>query len=113
MRTKLGPAGSKALAGIAMPASPCRRRCRHSLRPDVWTCVGGIGERRQTPVRINNLEAPSTSGSTGGGQSNPHTPRAFDFNTFASQRFDNASVRKPASAETDGGSLSAGAFRRP
>ena len=57
-----------------------------------------------TRVRINNLEALSTNGSTSG---SINTSRGFDFNTFASQLFNNAKVQKTTSAEVDEGSLGA------
>lgn len=57
-----------------------------------------------TRVRINNMEALSTTGSTGG---SINTSRGFDFNTFASQLFNSASVRKTPSATVDEGSLGA------
>ena len=59
-----------------------------------------------TRVRINGMEALSTAGSNDSGTS-PNRSRSFDFNTFASELFNNIQVRKTASAETDEGSLGA------
>ncbi len=59
-----------------------------------------------TRVRINGMEALSTSGSNDAGSS-PNRSRAFDFNAFASELFSNAQVRKTNSADTDEGSLGA------
>ncbi len=59
-----------------------------------------------TRVRINGLEALSTSGSNDSGTS-PNRSRAFDFNSFASELFNSAQVRKSADAQTDEGSLGA------
>jgi TonB-dependent receptor len=59
-----------------------------------------------TRVRINGMEALSTAGSNDSGTS-PNRSRAFDFNTFASDLFNNIQVRKTADAQTDEGSLGA------
>ncbi len=59
-----------------------------------------------TRVRINGMEALSTSGSNDSGTS-PNRSRAFDFNSFASEMFNNVQVRKSADAQTDEGSLGA------
>ncbi len=58
-------------------------------------------------VRINGLEALSTAGDSTASGNNPNRSRAFDFNTFASELFQNLSVRKTADAQTDEGSLGA------
>ncbi|WP_226664617.1 TonB-dependent receptor [Microbulbifer aggregans] len=67
--------------------------------------VRGLGAQF-TRVRINGLEAVST---TGGADSSGSTNRArtFDFNTFASELFSNLTVHKTSSAELDEGSLGA------
>ncbi|ODP38896.1 TonB-dependent receptor [Sphingomonas turrisvirgatae] len=59
-----------------------------------------------TRVRLNGLEALSTSGSNDSG-STPNRSRGFDFNAFASELFNSLTVRKTASAEVDEGSLGA------
>ncbi len=59
-----------------------------------------------TRVRINGMEALSTSGSNDSGTA-PNRSRAFDFNTFASELFNNVQVRKSADGQTDEGSLGA------
>ncbi len=59
-----------------------------------------------TRVRINGMEALSTAGANDSGTT-PNRSRAFDFNTFASELFNNIQVRKTADAETDEGSLGA------
>ncbi len=58
-------------------------------------------------VRINGMEALSTAGDSTGSGNQPNRSRAFDFNTFASELFQNLSVRKTADAQTDEGSLGA------
>ncbi|MEO9463776.1 MAG: TonB-dependent receptor [Marinomonas sp.] len=59
-----------------------------------------------TRVRVNGLEALSTSGgSDASGGSN--RSRAFDFNVFASELFNELAVRKTQSAEIEEGSLGA------
>ncbi|WP_250461508.1 TonB-dependent receptor [Microbulbifer litoralis] len=67
--------------------------------------VRGLGAQF-TRVRINGLEAVSTTGgadSSGGA----NRDRTFDFNTFASELFSNLTVHKTSSAELDEGSLGA------
>jgi len=67
--------------------------------------VRGLGAQF-TRVRINGMEAMSTTGGTdssGGTNRN----RQFDFNVFASELFNNLTVRKTASADLDEGSLGA------
>lgn len=59
-----------------------------------------------TRIRINGMEAVTTGGgtdATGG----TNRGRSFDFNTFASDLFNNITVRKTASAQVDEGSLGA------
>jgi TonB-dependent receptor len=67
--------------------------------------VRGLGPQF-TRVRINGVEAMSANGSTdaAGGT---NRGRNFDFNTFASDLFNNITVRKTASAEVEEGSLGA------
>ncbi|MBL8552532.1 MAG: TonB-dependent receptor [Hyphomonadaceae bacterium] len=67
--------------------------------------VRGLGPQF-TRVRINGMEALSTAGGTdaAGGT---NRGRAFDFNVFAADLFNNITVRKTASAETEEGSLGA------
>jgi len=67
--------------------------------------VRGLGAQF-TRVRINGMEAMSTTGGTdssGGTNRN----RQFDFNVFASELFSNLTARKTASADVDEGSLGA------
>jgi TonB-dependent receptor len=67
--------------------------------------VRGLGPQF-TRVRINGMEAMSTTGGTdssGGANRN----RQFDFNVFASELFNSITARKTASAEVDEGSLGA------
>ncbi|SHF72087.1 TonB-dependent receptor [Microbulbifer donghaiensis] len=67
--------------------------------------VRGLGAQF-TRVRINGLEAVSTTGgadSSGGA----NRSRSFDFNTFASELFSNLTVHKTSSADLDEGSLGA------
>jgi iron complex outermembrane recepter protein len=67
--------------------------------------VRGLGAQF-TRVRINGMEALttiSTSDSNGG----TNRDRSFDFNVFASELFNNITVRKTASADVDEGSLGA------
>jgi iron complex outermembrane receptor protein len=67
--------------------------------------VRGLGAQF-TRVRINGLEAMSTTGGTdssGGTNRN----RQFDFNVFASELFNSLTARKTASADVDEGSLGA------
>lgn len=67
--------------------------------------VRGLGPTF-TRVRINGMEALSTAGSNDSGTS-PNRSRAFDFNSFASELFNSAQVRKSQDAQTDEGSLGA------
>ncbi|MBC7768477.1 MAG: TonB-dependent receptor [Phycisphaerales bacterium] len=67
--------------------------------------VRGLGAQF-TRVRINGMEGLSTVGATdaeGGANRN----RSFDFNVFASELFNNITVRKSASANVEEGSLGA------
>jgi iron complex outermembrane receptor protein len=67
--------------------------------------VRGLGSQF-TRVRINGMEAMSTTGGTdssGGTNRN----RQFDFNVFASELFSSLTARKTASADVDEGSLGA------
>lgn len=57
-------------------------------------------------VRLNNMEALSTSGANNADAS-PNRSRSFDFNSFASELFSSVRVRKSSSAEADEGSLGA------
>jgi TonB-dependent receptor len=67
--------------------------------------VRGLGPQF-TRVRINGIEALTTNGGTdaAGGT---NRGRNFDFNTFASELFNNITVRKTASAEVEEGSVGA------
>lgn len=67
--------------------------------------VRGLGGQF-TRVRINGMEALSTSGGTdaAGGT---NRGRSFDFNVFASDLFNRITVQKTAAAETEEGSLGA------
>lgn len=67
--------------------------------------VRGLGPEF-TRVRINGMEAISTSGGTDqiGGA---NRGRGFDFNTFSSDLFSSLTVRKTASADVEEGSLGA------
>ncbi len=56
-------------------------------------------------VRINGMEALTTTSATDGVGTN--RTRAFDFNVFASELFNQIAVRKTSSAEVDEGSLGA------
>ena len=67
--------------------------------------VRGLGPQF-TRVRINGLEAMSANGSTDA-SGGTNRGRNFDFNTFASELFNNITVRKTASAEVEEGSLGA------
>jgi TonB-dependent receptor len=67
--------------------------------------VRGLGPQF-TRVRINGIEAMSANGSTDA-SGGTNRGRNFDFNTFASELFNNITVRKTASAETEEGSLGA------
>ncbi len=57
-------------------------------------------------VRINGLEALTTTGGTDS-SGGANRGRGFDFNIFASELFNNLTVRKTSSAEVDEGSLGA------
>ena len=67
--------------------------------------VRGLGAQF-TRVRINGMEALATTGSadSSGGT---NRGRSFDFNVFASDLFNEISVRKTADAQTEEGSLGA------
>jgi iron complex outermembrane recepter protein len=67
--------------------------------------VRGLGPQF-TRVRINGIEAMSANGSTDA-SGGTNRARNFDFNTFASELFNNITVRKTATAETEEGSLGA------
>lgn len=59
-----------------------------------------------TRIRINGMEALGTTGGTDS-SGGTNRGRGFDFNVFASDLFNNITVRKTASAETEEGSLGA------
>ena len=59
-----------------------------------------------TRTRINGIEAQATTGATDSSGS-VNRGRGFDFNVFASELFNNITVRKTASAEVEEGSLGA------
>jgi len=67
--------------------------------------VRGLGPQF-TRVRINGMEAMSANGGTdaAGGT---NRDRSFDFNTFASELFNQVTVRKSSAAEIEEGSLGA------
>jgi iron complex outermembrane receptor protein len=67
--------------------------------------VRGLGPQF-TRVRINGIEAMSANGGTdaAGGT---NRGRNFDFNTFASELFNNITIRKSGAAEVEEGSLGA------
>src|SRR4029079_8490076 len=67
--------------------------------------VRGLGPQF-TRVRINGMEAQSTTGGTdsSGGS---HRNRQFDFHVFASELFNSITARKTSSAEVEEGSLGA------
>ncbi|WP_193166196.1 TonB-dependent receptor [Microbulbifer hainanensis] len=67
--------------------------------------VRGLGPQF-TRVRVNGLEAISTTGGTDS-SGGANRSRSFDFNTFASELFSNLTVHKTSSAELDEGSLGA------
>ncbi len=67
--------------------------------------VRGLGPQF-TRVRIDGMEALSTGGSTDA-EGGTNRGRNFDFNIFASELFNNITVRKTASAEVEEGSLGA------
>ncbi|QYF87735.1 TonB-dependent receptor [Brevundimonas sp. PAMC22021] len=59
-----------------------------------------------TRTRINGIEAQATTGATDS-SGGVNRGRGFDFNVFASELFNNITVRKTQSAETEEGSLGA------
>ena len=59
-----------------------------------------------TRVRINGVEALTTTGGTDSSGGNNRS-RGFDFNVFASELFNSITVRKSSSADVDEGSLGA------
>jgi len=67
--------------------------------------VRGLGPQF-TRVRINGMEAMSAVGSTDA-EGGTNRSRGFDFNIFASELFNNITVRKTSAAETEEGSLGA------
>jgi iron complex outermembrane recepter protein len=67
--------------------------------------VRGLGPQF-TRVRINGMEA-NTTDSTSDANGGTNRSRAFDFNVFASELFNNIAVHKTASADIDEGSLGA------
>lgn len=67
--------------------------------------VRGLGPQF-TRVRINGMEALTTSGGADAGAAN-NRGRSFDFNVFASDLFNSITVRKTAEALTEEGSLGA------
>lgn len=67
--------------------------------------VRGLGAQF-TRVRINGMEALTTTGSTDA-EGGANRGRQFDFNIFASELFNNITVRKTASANVEEGSLGA------
>ncbi len=67
--------------------------------------VRGLGAQF-TRVRLNGMEAMSATGSTDA-EGGTNRGRNFDFNVFASDLFNNITVRKTASAEVEEGSLGA------
>ncbi|PVM90721.1 TonB-dependent receptor [Caulobacter endophyticus] len=67
--------------------------------------VRGLGSE-YTRVRINGMEAISTTGGTAN-SGGTNRGRGFDFNVFASDLFNSIVVRKTASADVEEGSLGA------
>ena len=67
--------------------------------------VRGLGSDF-TRTRINGIEAQASTGATDSSGGVNRT-RGFDFNVFASELFNNITVRKTASAEVEEGSLGA------
>ncbi len=57
-------------------------------------------------IRINGMEAMNTSGGSDASGGSTRT-RSFDFNTFASELFNNITIRKTMSAEVEEGSIGA------
>lgn len=67
--------------------------------------VRGLGPQF-TRVRLDGMEAMSAEGSTDA-EGGTNRSRAFDFNLFASELFNNITVRKTATADVEEGSLGA------
>ncbi|HRO02592.1 MAG TPA: TonB-dependent receptor, partial [Terricaulis sp.] len=67
--------------------------------------VRGLGAQF-TRVRINGMEALTTTGGTDA-EGGANRGRNFDFNIFASELFNNITVRKTATADVEEGSLGA------
>lgn len=67
--------------------------------------VRGLGSDF-TRTRINGMEAQATTGATDS-SGGANRGRGFDFNVFASELFNNITVRKSAAAEVEEGSLGA------
>jgi len=67
--------------------------------------VRGLGPQF-TRVRINGMEAMSSTGSTDQSGGN-NRDRSFDFNVFASELFNSITIGKTSAAETEEGSLGA------
>lgn len=67
--------------------------------------VRGLGPQF-TRVRLNGIEALSTTGATDA-SGGTNRDRAFDFNVFASELFNQIAVRKTSAAEVEEGSLGA------
>lgn len=67
--------------------------------------VRGLGAQF-TRVRINGMEALTTTGSTDA-EGGANRGRNFDFNIFASELFNNITVRKTATGDVEEGSLGA------
>lgn len=67
--------------------------------------VRGLGPQF-TRVRLNGMEAMSAEGSTDA-EGGTNRSRSFDFNLFASELFNNITVRKTAEADVEEGSLGA------
>jgi iron complex outermembrane receptor protein len=67
--------------------------------------VRGLGPQF-TRVRLDGMEAMSAEGSTDA-EGGTNRSRSFDFNLFASDLFNNITVRKTASADIEEGSLGA------
>ena len=75
-----------------------------SATPPDGQCAGKSVPTHAT--RINGVEAQATTGATDS-SGGVNRGRGFDFNVFASELFNNITVRKTASAETEEGSLGA------
>jgi len=67
--------------------------------------VRGLGPQF-TRIRLDGMEAMSAEGSTDA-EGGTNRSRSFDFNLFASELFNNITVRKTASADVEEGSLGA------